>query len=428
MKYYSKPGISQTLPKSFYFSEIIGKKVILNGKKIGRLLDLVIVETHKCPEVTHFYIGRPFGNPSLMVPWENVQSISSRSIKISIDRISHFEGEPTEGTLKLKDYVLDKKVIDLEDHEVEVVYDLRLIINKFDKLLLFEVDISRIGLLRRLGMSRLAKFLQGAGKQVDDLSIPWMYVQPLPSTISRFKGDVKLKILKENLSKMHPVDLADIIEDMDQDQRVMIFSELDTSTASDTLEEIDPPIQREMVSALSREKSVALINEMTPGQAADILSALPVSDAQDIIEIMAPEKASKVSSILDKSEENILNYTTTKFILLPPDIRVGQVQDDYPRLAKGKDVIMYLYIVDDSDVLRGVVDIKELLQADDNANLIDIMVYDMITLTSESTLKEAADQFTRYDFRALPVVDGDEKIIGVVPYRDVMNLRHHFID
>ena len=111
--------------------------------------------------------------------------------------------------------------------------------------------------------------------------------------------------------------------------------------------------------------------------------------------------------------------------MLPPDAEVGTVRDEYARLARDKDVIMYLYIVDDSDILRGIVDIKELLQADDDATLIDIMVYEMITLTNESTLKDAAEEFTRYDFRALPVVDPDGKIIGVVPYRDIMKLRHH---
>ena len=89
---------------------------------------------------------------------------------------------------------------------------------------------------------------------------------------------------------------------------------------------------------------------------------------------------------------------------------------------------MYLYIVDDSDILRGVVDIKELLQADDDASMLEIMVDEIIVLNPESTLKEAAGEFARYDFRALPVVDADEKIIGVVPYRDIMRLRRNALE
>ena len=105
--------------------------------------------------------------------------------------------------------------------------------------------------------------------------IPWTCIQPLPTNIGRFKGNVKLNVLKEKLSEIHPVDLADILEEMDHDQRVMVFSTLDHEQATDTLEEIEPKVQREIISSLSTEKVVQLINDMTPGQAADILSVLP---------------------------------------------------------------------------------------------------------------------------------------------------------
>ena len=415
------------IPDSLYFSEMIGVKILSGDKKIGRLSDAIIIEGGRCPEITYLYVTRSFGYPPLLIPWMNVIGIYKNRIEVSVEKPSLFEGEPKEGDLLIRDYILDKKVIDLEDHEVEVVYDVRLL-HRFGKMLLFEVDISRLGLLRRLGLKNLVSVLQRAGKEVDDLSIPWMYVQPLPSTISRFKGDVKLSVLKEKLEMMHPVDLADIFEDMDPEQRVMIFSELDTETASDTLEEIDPPIQREIVSSLKMEHVLALVDEMTPAQTADILTALSHLDAQEILDEMDLEKATKVRSILERSDETIHNYTTSEYITLPPDARVGQVQDEYPRLAKDKDVIMYLYIVDECDVLLGVIDIKDLLKADDDAKLRDIMVDDVITLTKDSTLKEAASEFSRYDFRALPVVNEEKKIIGVLPYRDVMKLRHHFLD
>ncbi|MFH0967981.1 MAG: CBS domain-containing protein [Methanobacteriota archaeon] len=419
---------SRQINVPMFFSEFLAKRVTLNGKKIGRISDLIIIETIRCPEVTHFIITRSFGKPSLLVPWEKVLSIHKRTIEITLESLETYELEPKDGDIRLKKYILNKKVIDLEDHEIKVVYDLNLIVNMFNKLLVFEVDSSKLSLLRRIGLFWIAKALQGGGVDDDLTSIPWIYVQFLPPAPGEEKGGFNIKTLKEKLSRMHPVDLAEIIEDMDQDQRAVVFSELDTSTASETLEEIAPPIQRELVSGLTREKVVAIINEMTPGQAADILAAFPFSEVREILEVMTVEKARKVRSILEKSEESILNYTTTKFIMLSPDAQVGEVQDDYPRLAKDKDVIMYLYIVDDSDILRGIIDIKELLQADDDANLLDIMVYDIITLTTESTLKEAAEEFSRYDFRALPVIDADQKIIGVVPYRDIMKLRRHLPD
>jgi magnesium transporter len=106
---------------------------------------------------------------------------------------------------------------------------------------------------------------------------------------------------------------------------------------------------------------------------------------------------------------------------------VGQAQDEYPRLAKNKVVIMYLYVVNEHDELLGVIDIKELLQADDAALLKDIMIDHIISLSPENTLKEAAAIFVRYGFRAIPVTDETNHLVGVVPYRDIMNLTHYFV-
>ena len=150
--------------------------------------------------------------------------------------------------------------------------------------------------------------------------ISWTYVQPLPSPMGSFRGNVKLKVLMETLSEIHPVDLADILEELDNEQRVMIFSELDTGQASDTLEEIDPNVQRELVSSLKRERVVQLIDEMTPGQAADILSVLPASDAEEIILALDKENVKKIRAILEKQEETITDYATSEYIRFPPEI------------------------------------------------------------------------------------------------------------
>jgi Mg/Co/Ni transporter MgtE len=208
----------------------------------------------------------------------------------------------------------------------------------------------------------------------------------------------------------------------------MIFSSLDNEHASDTLEEIEPNVQRDIISSLNREKVVQLINDMTPGQAADILSILPASEAHTILEALNKENGKKIQSIMEKQEEKVIHYTTQKFLKFSPETTVEYVQNDYPRHARGKDVIMYIYVVDARDTLLGVIDLKELLQADDKALLKDVMVENVISLSTESTLKEASQDFARYDFRALPVTDENNRLAGVIPYRDVMNLTHHFIE
>ena len=289
-----------------FLSDILNVPVLKSGKKIGSLNDLVIVETTKIPEVRSLYVTRSFGKPSLLIPWENVHTLTGRGIEVTIGDLKPYEMEPADGVIFLRDYVLDKKVIDLEENEVEVVYDIRLVLRN-KKLYVADVDTGKAARLRRLGLGLLAKILYSSADTKAEELISWKYIQPLPSNISSFKGDVKLNILKENLAEIHPVDLADILEELDHDQRVMVFSTLDNEHASDTLEEIEPKVQREIISSLSTEKVVQLINDMTPGQAADILSVLPSSEAHVILDAMNAESARKVQAIINRQEEKVIH-------------------------------------------------------------------------------------------------------------------------
>ncbi|MFA6988977.1 MAG: CBS domain-containing protein [Candidatus Gastranaerophilaceae bacterium] len=420
--------INETEP-IFFLSDIIGRKITLAGKKIGRLQDIIIFETEKIPEVTHIIVGRSFGYQSLLIPWKNVAVIRNNEIIIDIEDIEKYEKEPIASQVLLKDHILDKKVLDLDDNEVEVVYDVKLsFLSK--KLYVTDVDSSKYGLLKRIGLKWLVNFIYNLADIIKTDTIPWTYVQPLPEDMSSFKGNVKLKVLKEKLPDIHPVDLADILEELDHDQRLAIFNELDTEHASDTLEEIEPRVQRDLISSLQTEKTVELINDMTPGQAADILAILPATDADEILAQISDtdkENAEKIQFILDKQDEKIINFATSHIFKFLPSATVKEAIDEFHRSADEKDVIMYLYIVDEEDKLIGIADIKELLQAKAEDNLGEIMATSVISLDTESTLMEASRMFTRYLFRALPIVDENDKIQGAIPYRDIMSLSHRFI-
>ena len=422
----SKPNHPVVQEEFFFLSEIIKKKVKVGDRKVGKLTDLVILETEKVPEVTHLVVWRPFGYPPLLVPWGKVKEIKKNGLIIDIDRVENFEGEPEESQILLKDHVLDKKVVDLEDNEVDVVYDVKLV-RRNGRLFVSEVDFSPYGLLRRIGLKKLADFIYSLADKIKEETISWTYIQPLPPKITGFEGNVKLKVLKEKLPDIHPVDLADILEELDPDHRLAIFQELAMEQASDTLEEIEPRIQRELISSIKIEKAAELINDMTPAQAADVLSIIPASDADEILKLIDKDKAEKITFMLDKHEENILNFATPHFLKFQPEVTAGWVLRKFRHIAPDKDVIMYLYIVDEQDTLLGVVDIREVLQANLGDTLGSLMTTHVISLNPESTLMDASRLFSRYSFRAIPITDKNDRLLGVIPYRDVMNLRHRFV-
>jgi CBS domain-containing protein/nitrogen regulatory protein PII-like uncharacterized protein len=410
----------------FFLSDVIGKKVLSGRKKIGKLADLIVKENcGKFPVVTHLYIGRSFGYPPLIISWEKVTGFSQKEISVDIEDVAEYVKDLQEDAVLLKDYVLDKKVLDLEERDIDVVYDI-LLTMKSGKLYVFEADFSKQRLYKRMHLRFLSKTV---GEVEEKKMVSWNYIQPLEN-LGSFKGEIKLNIMKERLSNLPPVDLADVLEEMDHEQRVRLFDGLAETKASNTLEEINPTVQRALIASLDKKKVANLLNVMTPGQAADILSVLPVPEKETIMKSMAKENVAKILGILEHHHESIVNLATRKFIAYSPTETVLKVQEDYAQVAQGKLVVMYLYVLDAEGKLLGVIDIKELLQAPlkSTTRLEDIMVRNVVTLKTTSTLKEAAALFSRYGFRALPVVDEADRLVGVVPFRDVMSLGHLFFE
>jgi CBS domain-containing protein/sporulation protein YlmC with PRC-barrel domain len=407
------------LEHKFFLSEIIGRKVYLNTERIGRLSDMVIVETGKLPEITHFVVTRPYGYPSLLLPWDKLTLISNTEIVFDLRDAAEYERLPAEGSILLRAHVLDKKILDMDDHEVEVVYDIRLNYQG-EKLHVSEVDFSRRRLLRRMGLKRIANWIS---EQNNEATVSWMYVQPLPEHIGTFEGHVKLNVLKENISDIHPVDLADILEELEGDQRLAVFKELEPEHASDTLEEVEPRVQRELIHAIEKRHAALLINAMSPAQAAVILGALPSVEADELLLMIDKDNATKVQKIIDQHDENILLFSTQQFMKMPESTQVKAVMTDFREIARDMDVIMYVYVADEQDILKGVVDLRELIGAEPEQSIGEVMTDNVISLNPDDTLSDAVDMFDRYSFRAVPVTDAQDKLIAVVSFRDIRGIK-----
>jgi len=408
------------LNREFFLSEIVGRRIYLKSNSIGKLKDLVIQENAgKIPEVTHLLVHRPYGDSRLLIPWDEITLISNTEIISEITTTEGYELNPLDNHIFLKDYILDKKILDMDGHEVEVVYDVKLIFQN-ERLFVSEVDFNRFRILRRMGFKKLANYL---AKYKEGSSISWLYVQPLPETIGSFEGNVKLNVLKENINDIHPVDLADILEELEGNQRIAVFNELEPELASDTLEEVEPRVQRELIRSMQKEKAAGLINEMSPAQVAGILSVLPASEADEIIEFVDSENKERVQQLIDQTDENIMLYSTQQVIKRPVDTMVKEVIDNFREVAGDMDVIMYVYVVNADNILQGVVDIRELIAAEPEQTLGDIMTDSLITLNPDDTLHDAVDMFFRYSFRAIPITDEEDNLLGVVSFHDIKGVK-----
>jgi magnesium transporter len=409
---------SQTPPEFFFISELVGDRVIeQSGNVIGRLRDLEIHLVGLYPEVINLIVNRSFGRPPLSIPFCYVKSMDVRKTIVNIPEgvtFKEFKGEPER--ILIKEMILDKRIIDTDEYEVEVVYDIHLL-HAEGRMFVVHVDISKAGMLRRLHLGWLGRLLYSSGREIRLL--PWRYVQALPSDISRFKGDVKLKISWEKISDIHPADLADILEELSGEERMSVFNALDTETAAEALEEIEPRVQRQLVESLRRERIVELLNTMTPAQIADILEILPRFEAEALKGALPREVSARVNELLNQHEVSLSSIATTRYLALPETATVNDALTKFRDKSQRYDIVMYVYVVAPDGILKGVIDIRELIQARPEETLGNIMTEQVVALSPDDTIADAALEFAKYDFRSLPMVDKKGKLIGAIRHKDL---------
>lgn len=401
-----------------FLSEIMNKKVeTQNGVKVGKLKDLVFKDDPRYAEVTSVVVERPFGRPAWNVPWNNVVDVTAQKTVIQDPSEGKYpEVKHGEALLLLRDEVLDKRILDIEGFDVEVVYDIQLLLVE-RKLFVVGADVGRHAFMRRLGFGKLAKsVLQNSSKE--DV-IPWRYVQSLPADLTGTKGDVKLTIAREGLKDIHPEDLADILEELSQEERIPLFNALDHEIAADALEATEPRVQREILASTSADRAAAIFQHLSPVQIADIISILPRDDADEFLRILKEDVASKVHVLLSQHEVPASTLAMHCFLGFPGDLRVEEAFARFREEARHCDVTMYIYVVNERQRLRGVVDIKELLQADPKSRLEDIMTRNVVTVAPKTLRTEVEVLFRKYRFRAIPIVDKSKKIVGVIREKDV---------
>jgi Mg/Co/Ni transporter MgtE len=286
-----------------------------------------------------------------------------------------------------------------------------------NKLFIIGADVDRHALMRRLGLGRVAKSVLENGSKED--IIPWRYVQSIEADLTSTKGDVKLTIAKHGLRDIHPEDVADILEELNHDERIHVFNTLDSEAAANALEATEPRVQREILASTSTERAAEIFMHLSPVQIADIISILPHDDSVEFLKILKGDVATKVHRLLTEHDVPASTLAMHYFLGFSGALTVEDAFTRFRQEAPNCDVTMYIYVVDDEQHLRGVIDINELLQADPKRKLQEIMTKNVVTVAPTAMRGEVEALFLKYHFRAIPVVDQFEKVVGVVREKDV---------
>ena len=398
-----------------YLSEVVGKSVEdSDGKIIGRLADLVVTPGEGFPPVTAIVVDTGRGRQAV-VPWAQVMEVEEFfTLSVSEDKTQSCEIH--ENDLLLKKDVLDKQIVDVHDYRIVRVNDVRLAPLR-GKLFLMGVDTGARGLLRRLGIDHIAESIGRAFKwRPRTRIIAWDDVE----TFERSGGRIKLKVPAERLAKLHPADIARIINDMDPAQRAEVIESLDVETAAETLAEADDEVQVSIIEGMEDEKAADILEEMEPDEAADVLGDLSAERREDILSEMEAEEAEDVKELLTYDEATAGGLMTTEYISINRNMTAQQVIDMLRETAPEAETVYYVYVTDEEEHLAGVISLRELITAPADKGIEDFMVSNVIHVHVDAEIEEIAQTMERYNLLALPVVDEENRIQGIVTVDDTL--------
>jgi Mg/Co/Ni transporter MgtE len=275
------------------------------------------------------------------------------------------------------------------------------------------------GILRRLRIEHGSEeFLKIFQTRLPYNLISWNYIQPLRPKLNA----ITLTVPRQMVSELHPADIAEIISQVSREEGAHLFKDLDLETAAEALSELEPDKQAEIINAIDTEKAADIIEEMPPDEAADVLSDLPTEKAKEILEHIEKEEAEDIQELLSHEEDTAGGLMTNVFIAYPPDITVKEAFERFRRDAEEIETVYYINITDAQEKLVGVASLRELLLAEPSAKLSEVMETKLKTVTPDTDEMDVAEIISKYNLLALPVVDNEGTLLGVVTIDDIIDL------
>ena len=311
--------------------------------------------------------------------------------------------------------LVDRQIIDINGRKVVRVNDVDLewVMQGDSRLLrVAEVEVGLRGAFRRVFKGLLPRAtLESLSRKFRYKGIPWHFVDVIEVDPAR---RVKLRIEHERLADMHPSDLAEILEDLAPAERDAVFTSLDEEVAAETLEEVDPKLQKSLLEKLDEERIADIVEEMDPGAAADLLAELSEEQSDAILEEMEPEERQEVAELLEFDEKSAAGAMTTDFVAVNVNATVANAVQALRTFDGDPESVTEIYLLDEKKVLRGAIPLARLVMAQPDTRLSVLAEPRILSCPADTRQDELAEIFDKYNLHALPVVDSQNRMVGVV--------------
>jgi magnesium transporter len=425
------------MAETLFFTELLGMPVLdMRGRRIGRVRDAALVPLVHPARIDRFLVGG--GWAWLTIRFDQVASISPEGIRLSEELLTPYHAD--EYMLRIGRDLLDQQIIDVNGRKVVRVNDVTFEIrnrngngssngkaaangNGRNCLYVLEVDVGIRSIVRRLLQGALpVGVIRRLQRAIPPNSIRWEFCNIVEADPQR---RLRLNISHEKLEKLHPADLADIVEELGPAERGAIFETIDSEVAAEALSEVDPKMQASILESMEPEKAADIVEEMAPDEAADVLKELGESTSEEILEEMEVAPESEVRELLEFKQDTAGGMMNTEFISLHESARV---EDALTALQGNEDQLENLnalFLVDAEGRLAGTVPLARVFIASRETPLRQLSSETLISATVTEKQDEVTELFDKYNLLALPVVDEERRLAGVITADDIISVLRH---
>lgn len=234
----------------------------------------------------------------------------------------------------------------------------------------------------------------------------------------------KLFDLKNLISGLLPFDITEIIEPLETGEKVIVLRLLNKETAAEVFSHLEHEDQEEMLVHFSMDKVKEIMEEMDPDDVAELFDELPEKMVKRLMHLLSTEERNIVNRLLGYPEDSAGRLMTPEFIELHKDSSAENAIQTIREIGLDKETIYYSYVVDEKGFLIGIVSLKDLLLAQPATKISEIMTTNFVSVNTTDDQEEVAGVLTKYDLTALPVVDKDKKLVGIITVDDIVDVIH----
>jgi CBS domain-containing protein len=396
-----------------YLSQVLGRPIRdLEGERVATIKDVIVrlgEEDH--PPVTGF-VAR-YRRRDFFLPRFRVSDFNLHGARLNADILDLRPFGRRENEVLLARDVLDKQLIDVDGKRVVRVNDVQ-IIEAAGEWRVTGADVGLQGLWRRL----MPTGFVGSARPVE--VIDWSDVGYLATDAAT----VQLKSSSNKLARLHPVEIARLAEALSYHHGSEVVEALDDETAAETLEEMPAEHQARIIGEMDEERAADILEWMSPDEAADVLGDLPEEKAEELLSRMEDEEQADVAELLPYEDDTAGGLMTTEFVVLPRGLTVGDALARLREMAETPNMIYYLYVVEaeNSWKLDGVIALRSLILADPSAPLEVVMRSGFQSAHPDDSARAVAEKIAEYNLLALPVMDEQGDILGIVTVDDAMEI------